>query len=331
ANCVTPDATIWQDTWASCQATPSPNLANGTSHWIQYDFGVVRRLSKTWIWNANDPAKLSEGFRRVKVDYSVDGRNWTSWGEMEFPQAQGAAIYGGFSGPDLVGIEARYVLFTAVSNYGSSSCYGLAEVKFNLLPTTFGDYESTACVNLVAITEIEVEGVEETEAFVTWTDTNPTGTYYIAEYRVVGGDWLPISVTEEKEIDFLNLSPGTTYEFRIGVRCGTQTVFSEVQTFTTPGIATDLEVIEGESGILSLFPNPASSQLVLEYATDSSSEVYLVIMNLQGQVLEEDERRIQSGVNRISILLGDLPQGIYLLSVMNEESGERSVNKFIKL
>ncbi|MEM6768887.1 MAG: discoidin domain-containing protein, partial [Bacteroidota bacterium] len=144
ANCVTPDATIWQDTWASCQATPSPNLANGTSHWIQYDFGVVRRLSKTWIWNANDPAKLSEGFRRVKVDYSVDGRNWTSWGEMEFPQAQGAAIYGGFSGPDLVGIEARYVLFTAVSNYGSSSCYGLAEVKFNLLPTTFGDYESTA-------------------------------------------------------------------------------------------------------------------------------------------------------------------------------------------
>lgn len=332
ANCVTPDASIWKDTWASCEATPSPNLANGTSHWIQYDLGMVRTLSKTWIWNTNDPAKLNEGFRQVKVDYSLDGRDWTSWGEMEFPQAQGSAIYGGFSGPDLVGVEARYILLTALSNHGSSSCYGLAEVKFNLLPTTFGDYETTACLNLAAITDINIVEVEETEAYVSWEDTNPTGTNYSAEFRIQGGTWLPISViADDKEIDFLNLSPGTTYEFRIGVRCGNKTVFSQVQTFTTTGIATSNDPLADEGGILSLYPNPAQEQMILEYLHEGGGDISLAIMDLQGRVLEENDRRVQAGVNRISIQLDDIPQGIYLLEVINEESGERGISKFVKI
>ncbi|MEL6191848.1 MAG: T9SS type A sorting domain-containing protein [Bacteroidota bacterium] len=332
ANCITPDASIWKDTWASCEATPSPNLANGTSHWIQYDLGLVRKLSKTWVWNTNDPNKLTEGFRRVKVDYSLDGRNWTSWGEMEFPQAQGSAIYGGFSGPDLVGVEARYVLLTALSNHGASSCYGLAEVKFNLLPTTFGDYEATACLNLASITDIFIEDVGDTEAYVTWEDSNPAGIFYAAEVRVEGIDWIPLYVNQdEKEIDFLDLLPGTTYEFRIGVLCGNKTLYSDIQKFTTTGIATSNDPLAETGGILSLYPNPAQEQMILEYVHEGGGDISMAIMDLQGRVLEENDRRVQAGVNRISILLDDIPQGIYLLEVISEESGERGVSKFVKI
>ena len=332
ANCVTPDASIWKDTWASCEATPSPNLANGTSHWIQYDLGLVRKLSKTWVWNTNDPNKLNEGFRRVKVDYSLDGREWTNWGEMEFPQAQGNAIYGGFSGPDLVGIEARYILLTALSNYGSPTCHGLAEVKFNLLPTTFGDYEATACLNLAVITDIYIEDVGDTEAYVSWEDNNPDGTFYAAEVRVEGIDWIPLYVnSDEKEIDFLDLVPGTTYEFRIGVLCGNKTLYSETQSFTTTCLATSNDALSQEGGILSLYPNPAQQQMVLEYVHQAGGDIYLSIMDLQGRVLTEDDRSVQAGVNRISIQLDDIPQGIYLLEVINEDSGKRGVSKFVKI
>jgi len=132
---VEPDASIWTNPWVSCQKKSNPKSEYGKTHWIQYDLGDVQNLSKSRIWNVNDPEKLNQGFNEVKVDYSTDGNDWTFFGEMTFPQAKGEAVYGGFQGPDLVGVSARYILLTAVSNYGNRKCAGLTEVKFNLLPT----------------------------------------------------------------------------------------------------------------------------------------------------------------------------------------------------
>ncbi|MEL7122472.1 MAG: discoidin domain-containing protein, partial [Bacteroidota bacterium] len=132
--CFDPDPGIWKDTWTSCQKTDNPNSVYPKSHWIQYDFGVTRKLSNSWVWNANDPNNLNVGFNVVNVDYSMDGVNWTYWGEMTFPKAKGEAVYSGFQGPKFEGIEARYVLLTAMTNHGDPTCAGLAEVKFNLLP-----------------------------------------------------------------------------------------------------------------------------------------------------------------------------------------------------
>ena len=134
AQCFDADASIWLDTWASCETAPNPKSEYGNTHWIQYDFGSVRKLSKTWVWNSNDPSKLNQGFNLVQIDHSTDGQNWTNWGEMNFPKAAGDTVYGGFSGPDLVGIEAQYVLVTVMSNHGDPTCAGIAEIKFNLLP-----------------------------------------------------------------------------------------------------------------------------------------------------------------------------------------------------
>ncbi|MGI9550296.1 MAG: discoidin domain-containing protein [Aurantibacter sp.] len=129
-----PDANVWLDPWMSCTKTPNPKSAYGDSHWIQYDLGSVRTLSKSWVWNTNDKNYLDRGFKEVKIDHSKDGNKWNYHGEMTFPQAGGDAIYAGFPGPDLSGVEARYVLLTAISNYGDSDCAGLTEVKFNLMP-----------------------------------------------------------------------------------------------------------------------------------------------------------------------------------------------------
>ncbi|MDA0196664.1 MAG: discoidin domain-containing protein [Bacteroidetes bacterium] len=130
-----PDAGIWVEPWSSCEKKANPKAEYGKTHWIQYNLGDVQNLSKSRVWNVNDPKKLNQGFKNVKIDYSMDGQNWTYFGEMTFPKAEGQAIYGGFQGPDLVGVSARYILLTAVSNHGDSKCSGLTEVKFNLLPT----------------------------------------------------------------------------------------------------------------------------------------------------------------------------------------------------
>ena len=235
AQCFDPDASIWLDTWASCEVSPNPKNEYGSTHWIQYDFGSVRTLSKSWVWNANDPSKLEQGFNLVKIDYSTDGETWDYWGEMNFPMAQGEPIYGGFPGPDLLGIEAQYVLLTAMSNHGDPNCSGLAEIKFNLMPGDTlglppGGGGSGDCV---AVEEIYIEEVNDVEAFIFW-EHELEDAFYVFEYRTPGGDWIEIE-TEEPEVFLENLEPNTEYEFRIGIECGEDFIYSDIQNFTTLG------------------------------------------------------------------------------------------------
>lgn len=231
--CFEPDESIWLNTWASCETSPNPKPEYGNTHWIQYNFGSVRTLSKTWAWNTNEPAKLNQGFNLVKIDYSSDGQSWEYWGEMHFPQGTGEAIYSGFPGPDLMGIEAQYVLLTAINNHGAPNCMGLAEIKFNLMTgDTIGlpppDNEDCAEIDF-----FEIEEVTETEAFIFWDiDSDIEDLTFIFSYRPVDGDWSELS-TEEAEVFLENLEPDTAYEFVIAYECNGEVIFSDTGYFTT--------------------------------------------------------------------------------------------------
>ena len=121
-------STNFFDGWVSCEAAPSPNPARPVSHFIMYDFGKVFKLGQMTIWNSNDPAHLDWGMRDVAIDYSTDGLTWLAAGDFTFSQASGLSTYEGEEGPFLNEIEARYLLITAINNYGGS-CFGLSEMK----------------------------------------------------------------------------------------------------------------------------------------------------------------------------------------------------------
>ncbi len=121
-------STNFFDGWISCEAAASPNPLRPESHFILYDFGSTYKLGQTQIWNTNDPAHLDWGMRDVAIDYSLDGQTWTHAGDFIFEQGTGSPRYEGFEGPDLNDIEARYLLITALSNYGGD-CYGMSEIK----------------------------------------------------------------------------------------------------------------------------------------------------------------------------------------------------------
>ena len=238
--CAEPDGTVWNDTWRSCTPTDNPISEYGESHWIQYNFGSVRNLSKSWVWNTNESGRLEQGFKNVHVDYSLDGEEWTNWGEMTFPKANGDAVYGGFPGPDLSNIQAQFILITAVSNYGDESCFGISEIKFNLLPelgepTENDDDDDGECAELanVEIQEfVEVEA-EMTEAFIFLEELEDFEDLFIVfEYRSIDGEWIEIEV-EEEEIELYDLEPGTVYEYRFKIECEDEFYTTETSTFET--------------------------------------------------------------------------------------------------
>ena len=249
--CTEPDASIWKDTWVSCDKTANPKAEYGNSHWIQYDFGSVRNLSKTWVWNTNDPARLNQGFNLVKIDYSEDGASWTSAGEMNFPKASGAAVYSGFSGPDLMNIKAQYVLITAISNHGDATCAGIAEIKFNLLPEEGvaipptdeapsddepddeNNLDLCALIEEIDLSEFMEVEAEFTEAFLFLEIEEEIAELPLFfEYRTTETEWQSIEIKAE-EMVLEDLTPGTTYEYRVSIQCGDELNSTPTRSFET--------------------------------------------------------------------------------------------------
>ncbi|MEL6986377.1 MAG: T9SS type A sorting domain-containing protein [Bacteroidota bacterium] len=128
-------STSWYDAWVSCELKANPNPENPESHWIMYNFGQPYKLLDSKVWNINDPAHLDYGFRTVKVEYSLDGVEWINHGKFTFEQGMGESRYEGFEGPNLEGVDAQFLLLTAIDNYGGN-CYGFGEIKINVEAST---------------------------------------------------------------------------------------------------------------------------------------------------------------------------------------------------
>ena len=332
SQCLEPAMSIWENTWQSCETAQNPNLARGIGHWIEYDLGSIRKISKVRVWNTNEPNKLNNGFKDVVVDYSQDGNNWTELGTYEFPQGTGEAIYGGFEGFDFEGESARYVIVSVQTNYGGN-CYGLAEVKFNLL----FDIEGTtvpcpqepcdeACEPPMEISWAEVE---TTEIFLEWPAAQGADSYLIL-FRPTGGDWIDIEAQENEE--FLEeLTPNTEYEIQLVSFCG-QT-FSEASPsfyYTTLGdpLNND-EVAWEEQQELSLYPNPANQFATAVLETPHSGEGLLQVTNLAGQMVFKRNIEVFSGKNEYLLPITDFKSGIYLVTFQIEGSLGRLTEKLV--
>ncbi|HPC93804.1 MAG TPA: discoidin domain-containing protein [Sedimentisphaerales bacterium] len=104
--------------------------------WIQYEFDRVYQLHELWVWNYNVlfEAVLGYGLRLVTIDYSADGADWTTFGDVEFAKATAKPDYAHNTTLNLNGAAARFVRLTVKSGWGVLGYYGLSEVRFLHIP-----------------------------------------------------------------------------------------------------------------------------------------------------------------------------------------------------
>ncbi len=157
-------STNLKDGWLSCETSANPNAVRGKSHWILYDFGNTYKLFNSTVWNFNTPLRVNsydnkeysktvlpgrpeDGMQDVVIDLSNDGKTWTELGRFTLKMAPGSSFYEGDKGPDFNEAKARYVLITALNNYGGS-CYGLSEFIINAEPITTSTQDIVTSVGL---------------------------------------------------------------------------------------------------------------------------------------------------------------------------------------
>jgi Concanavalin A-like lectin/glucanases superfamily/F5/8 type C domain len=104
--------------------------------WIQYEFDRIYKLHEMLIWNHNSEFELvlDIGLKNVTVEYSTDGIDWTSLGEVEFAQGTARNDYTYNTTVEFDDVPAKYVRLSVNSNYGTVPQYGLSEVRFLHIP-----------------------------------------------------------------------------------------------------------------------------------------------------------------------------------------------------
>ncbi len=127
----TKHSTNKNDSWISCTVSDNPNILRGNSHWVMYDLGFIYNLGSTHFWNYNVINEVENGMKNIVIDYSIDGTEWFEAQNFTLPMATGSSDYMGSSGPNLGGIDARYVLLTCTETWGGP-CAGISEVRFDI-------------------------------------------------------------------------------------------------------------------------------------------------------------------------------------------------------
>ncbi len=81
---------------------------------------------------------------------------------------------------------------------------------------------------------------------------------------------------------------------------------------------------------VSIYPNPASMYLFINYTLLSSVKMSISIWDLSGKILAQNisSHIANSGENKESITLGDIPPGVYLV-ILTTDSGDRSVQRLV--
>lgn len=103
---------------------------------------------------------------------------------------------------------------------------------------------------------------------------------------------------------------------------------SDIQ-FLTFGTSTGLASIEGgQYDKIKLFPNPVSKLLTCEFTINKLDDVVLHIFGLDGKNIFQKKYLTVSGLNRITIPVSFLQNGIYYIRIQNSEMNKTF--KFIK-
>jgi len=104
--------------------------------WIQYEFDGIYKLYQMLVWNYNVQFELLLGFgiKDATIEYSENGVDWTTLGQVELARATAMETYAANTTIDMQGVAARFVRLHVNSGWGTMPQYGLSEVRFLHIP-----------------------------------------------------------------------------------------------------------------------------------------------------------------------------------------------------
>jgi hypothetical protein len=179
--------------------------------WIEFEFDRVHKLYEMWVWNSNDSLErtIGLGFKEVKIEYSVDGIDYTTLGTThEFTRALGEADYAHNTTINMGNVAAKYVRLTAISNWKTIfEQYGLSEVRFFSIPVSARDPSPASGAADVALDPVL--------GWKAGREAARHDLYFSDDMQAVVDGIEPITTMTEESYGPVSLNVSTTYYWRV--------------------------------------------------------------------------------------------------------------------
>ncbi|MFH2095877.1 MAG: T9SS type A sorting domain-containing protein [Bacteroidota bacterium] len=128
-------------------------------------------------------------------------------------------------------------------------------------------------------------------------------------------------------VEYIVSQPGNYYVV-LAINCGTK-----VMEIFLGAIYVDYSMLTGIENTpeflnISLYPNPVNERLNLEIPLNCRANLDVSILNISGQIVQQESFACDKGMNRISMDTGTISQGVYLLRING--TGINQVIRFVK-
>lgn len=198
----------------------------------------------------------------------------------------------------------------------------LANTLTLLGETTGTEYiltESTLTPLPITLVAFEASITEQREVQLNWTTASEQNNdFFTVERSTNGIDWEAVVYVDgagnsSNVIDYedVDRSPyqGVSY-YRLK-----QTDFDGATTYS------DAERVEinGEAGLVSVYPNPSNGVLQVATTTESENVIALYLFDTRGSVVLSQEWNVSSGFNKQELDATQLPSGVFVLKAISKD------------
>lgn len=182
---------------------------------------------------------------------------------------------------------------------------------------TFSDTASVVTNAYCAPPEGMASATSPNAATLSWDDVGADS--YKLKYREVGGTW-SYRNTLLTSVDITGLTASTQYEWKVRSICTSgNRPYVDTQQFSTPSG----RLAAGSSGIneFNVYPNPTLGNLTLDIASETDQTLVLMLSDLSGRTVGNEQVQSSSGGTRTTLDLNELNPGVYFIRVI-KNNGE---------
>ena len=190
-----------------------------------------------------------------------------------------------------------------------------------------GTSETTALVPVP--TNLSTSNIKAAKATLNW-DTLECVDYDSIYYRVVGaGTWNKIKTgTNNSAYNLTGLTASTMYEWKVAHVVDTlsekaTSSYSGSATFTTAALK-EGDALLNESGVLSLYPNPATASTTLQFENSLAGEALITVYDAMGRIVQSEQLQVSAGLITYEMNLTTFGAGLYLVTLRINEA-EQSI------
>lgn len=214
------------------------------------------------------------------------------------------------------GVEANDTAFRTSFPYVQSPWSGTGKCSGIVI-----DYGLTTDCSVP--TTLSAETTDET-ATLTWTSSDAP--FYQVIYKPIDGGLSSSVISTVPGVTISGLTPCTDYKYKVTVKCGGMKLSSDWMLFSTTG-ADCLKAGLSAQTELSIYPNPVSDNLSVNYYSAVSGNINIQIMDVTGKVYSSNTYKAINGANNYSLDAKALNAGVYYILITNGDT--KTTDKFV--